>query len=384
MMDMQRAQTAQILAGWEPLIALSADWDRILTSCSKGVAGPDTTCSFTWSQALATTHLRNAQLRTLVVRSGSDAVAIVPTYFSGSRRSPLRPRELRLITQAHSGRSGVLAADNDAALIEFALESLMRDVPGWDVFQLGVVEGSESHQAVMQAASRLGLHVHVLDSGASPYVELAPTWDAVLGALPKKMRWTIRKSEKDLQGKGRLDYEEITTPDRVGSLLESIYAVERKSWKEESKTSITAHAEQQGFYETLVRLAAERGVLSAHVLRLNDEPLAYILGLAGADGVFLDLKESYDAAYREHSPGHVLKRYAIEAILARGVRLYDFMGGCEQYKLRWTDRTYRRVTLAICNRSFGGVVAHYRAVLSGRLRKRRPETAAGPAADAQD
>lgn len=366
-MDTPRSLTAVVHTGWAPLEALRQQWDQLLASCSKGVLGPDETCSFTWADALVQTHLKNAQLRTLVVRSGTEPVAILPAYLAGGG-GLVRPRVLKLITQAHSGRAGLLTLGNDPALVDFLLERLVRDVQGWDVFELGVVQGSPSHVMVLRAAQQLGLHLRVIDKATSPYVELAETWEAVVAALPKKMRWTIKKSEKDLQEKGQLGYEHVTELHQVPALIEAIYAVERKSWKEESGTSITAHSEQQGFYEALVKLAAERGVLSAHVLRLNGEPLAYILGIAGRDGVFLDLKESYDAAFREHSPGHVLKRYAIDALLARGIRTYDFMGGCEPYKMKWTDKTYFRLTLAISNRTLGGAVAHYRAVIRGKLK----------------
>src|SRR5262245_29410954 len=59
--------------------------------------------------------------------------------------------------------------------------------------------------------------------------------------------------------------------------------------------------------------------------------IAYILRLASVDGTFLDLKESVVAAHSDQSPGHVLKRYAMQTRLPRGVRLYDFMGACECY-----------------------------------------------------
>jgi CelD/BcsL family acetyltransferase involved in cellulose biosynthesis len=97
-------------------------------------------------------------------------------------------------------------------------------------------------------------------------------------------------------------------------------------------------------------------MLSAHVLRLDGRPLAYILGVAAGDGAFLDLKESFDASYAQYSPGHVLKRFAMETLIARGVGIYDFMRACEPYKLlvgsamtaRWRRIAARRAPSAAC------------------------------------
>lgn len=143
------------------------------------------------------------------------------------------------------------------------------------------------------------------------------------------MRWTIRKSHADLHKKGRLEYEERAGSDSVPSLIDALHTVERNSWKEESGTSITKQEHQERFHRSLADLAARSGYLSGHVLRLDGHPIAFILGIAAGDGAFLDLKGSFDASNFEHSLGHVLKRDAVETLIARGVHLYDFMGNCE-------------------------------------------------------
>src|SRR5206468_7359533 len=139
------------------------------------------------------------------------------------------------------------------------------------------------------------------------------------------------------------------------------------------------------FYEALVAAAARHGFLSAHVLRLDGKPLAYTLGLASVDGTFLDLKESFVAAHSEHSPGHVLKRYAMQTLLSRGIRLYDFMGACERYKMRWTDKTYRCSTVSIYNRTVRGRYWYWRSrlgrALKGARGGRASPSAQRPAAD---
>lgn len=357
--------TSNVHTRWETLSEVASDWDGLLRSCQNGVSGPDVTCSSAWARALAQSHLKTADVFGLSLSSESGRQAVLPLFRTCEQGSLLPRREIRAMTEAHAGRSGFLVRHNEVALVETLLRHVQTDLDPWDIFTFSVVEGSPSHTAVVQAAHNIPFRLRCIATRESPFIALESSWGAMLSALPKKFRWTIRKSEKDLSSKGRLQYERADAPASTRSLLDTIYAIERRSWKEQSGTSITAHDAQQAFYEALVPIAADAGILSAHVLRLDDQPIAYILGLVGEDGVFLDLKESFDLTYSELSPGHVLKRFAIEALIARGVTLYDFMGMCEPYKMRWTDRTYRRLTLAMFGRSFRGRYFYLRSRLSG-------------------
>jgi CelD/BcsL family acetyltransferase involved in cellulose biosynthesis len=318
-----------------------------------------------WAQALTHTLLKQDDLRTLVVSEGNEVVAVVPTYATQVAAPPFGRKELRIITEAHGGRRGLLVRNDDARLVEYTLETLARGLAPWDVLLFSVVEGSSSHETLLAMARRRAVRMRCVGVNEAPYIELGDSWDNLLAALPKKMRWTIRKSEKDLAARGRLEYDEITTPAAVPMLMENIFAIERKSWKEASGTSITAQTRQQEFFNAFVQLAAESGRLSAHLLRLDGAPLAYILGVSAGDGVFLDLKESFDADWSEQSPGHVLKRFAFERLISKGVRQYDFMGKCEPYKMRWTDRTYRSLTLALFNGTLSGHFAYLRSRVGG-------------------
>jgi len=358
--------STELQSGWP--FAHTRAWERILRSIQREMSGPDATCAPVWAQALAATQLKDCEIRTRLVSRDSQIVAIAPTFMRSSGRFPLRKRELRLVTEAHAGRTALLAENNDPEIVRALLSSMLRESPAWDVFVLSVVAGSPGHTAVVDAAGKLGLPLRCLAMQDSPYIQLPATWDALLAALPKKMRWTIRKGEKDLMALGALTYEEMAAPADVPRLLAAIYAIEQQSWKEQSGTSITAQDAQRAFYESFVELAAQAGILSAHVLSVAGKPVAYILGIAAGDGVFLDQKESFDLAFSEYSPGHVLKRYAIQTLLARGVRLYDLMGVCEPYKMRWTDKTYTRLTLALFNKTLGGRLSYVRALL-GRVSK---------------
>jgi CelD/BcsL family acetyltransferase involved in cellulose biosynthesis len=363
--------SSRIYTGWTELEPLAAEWDRLLKAGTAGVSGPDATCSWTWAQALSQSLLKDVSPATLVARDDGAPVAIIPLY-AAPRAHALAPRELRLITEAYAGRSDLLIDGPAAEVLEHVLGQAVRQLASWDTLSFTVVEDSRTHQALMQLADSGKLRLRCISASQSPYIELGKTWDAILAALPKKMRWTIRKSENDLAAMGLLDYQCCRTPDSVEALLQGIYTIERKSWKEASGSSITTQERQREFYERFVRLAAGSGMLCAHLLRLDGRPIAYILGIESGDGVFLDLKESFDTDFSAQSPGHVLKHFAFETLLSRGVSLYDFMGECEPYKMRWTERKYRRLTFRLYNGTWRGRLAWWRNRLSRTHPAARP------------
>lgn len=373
------ARSLRVASGPDAWAGIDAQWTSLLRESSNGVEGCDATCSPVWARALAATWLRDAELHTAIVPAERGLAAVVPTYVRRDRGRPFDRRDLHLLTQAYGGRTGLLAGP-DAAAIADVLAALVREIPGWDAFFLGVVRDSPGHRALLDAADALDLPRSTIGTNVSPYVELGDDWEALLARLPKKTRWTIRKGEKDLVAKGTLDYRPAAAPSDVPGLIEAMYEIERRSWKESSGTSITTQHAQREFYEALLPAAAAAGQLSGHVLRLDDRPLAYILGIDDGSGVFLDLKESFDAEFASLSPGHVLKRHAMDTLIRKGVRIYDFMGRCEPYKMRWTDRTYAVDTLVLFRNGLRGRLRHAQTRIGRWRAARRAAATEAPAA----
>jgi hypothetical protein len=352
--------SSRTYTSWNEVEAMAQDWDRLVLDCRNGVQGVDATCSWTWTKALSQSLLSAVNPAVVVVRDGTSIAAIFATYQPVRQGLVPLARESRLVAEAYSGRREPLVRDSDPAVLEYSFRHALTELPGWDRLQFGVVEGSRLHAAIQKLQTSGDIRLTCTGVQTSPFIDLTPGWEAIVANLPKKMRWTIRKAEKDLNELGRLRYEKFETSKSVDRLLECIYAVEKKSWKESSGTSITTRGSQREFYECFVRLAALEGTLSAHVLLLNEIPIAYILGVTDGSGIFLDLKESFDLNFAAQSPGHVLKRFAFHTLRDRGVFAYDFMGECEPYKMRWTNQTYSRLTYQLHNSTIRGKISYLR------------------------
>ena len=305
----------------------------------------DVTTTAEWSEALRHSHLNGAPARVAVAGSDGELEGLFPYYRSVERVCGIRCRKLNALSQLYSGRNRLLARD-PARFAESLLNVLLADETTWDWLCLTLIDESDSHRALMAAAARQGHHLETVAVNDSPYIDLPPSWDSYFDSLSKKFRWLLRTSRKKLSEEGELGYHLYAAPGEVAPFLQAMYDIEKGSWKEGSGTSITTNDTQRAFYERFSPVAAERGWLRGHVLSLNQEPIAYIYGIR-LGPVFHDLKESYKATMREHSPGHVLKTFALPDLIAEGITRYDFCGKCDDFKMKWTALTYRRRDLTL-------------------------------------
>src|SRR5690606_19076850 len=201
------------------------DWDRVWRSCGNGVLGPDATCSFVWTKTLSRTLLCDADVEIHVLSESSEVVGLLPVYRRTARNAALHKVELRLITEAYAGRSGFLVKENDAALTASLLEQLKLRPNSWDVFLFSTVDGSPSQAIAIDAAKKLGFKAVRISESRSPYIVLADGFESAFGSLPKKMRWTIRKSERDLRARGNVEYQELKSQQETDELIRCIYDI---------------------------------------------------------------------------------------------------------------------------------------------------------------
>jgi CelD/BcsL family acetyltransferase involved in cellulose biosynthesis len=211
--------------------------------------------------------------------------------------------------------------------------------------------------------------VRPIEEQHSPFISLQDKWERHFAGLPKKFRATIRNGGKRLRERGELGYRECVGPQAVADFNAAVIEIEKDSWKGPAGTSIASNPVHEAFHRAITERAAENEFFSGHLLLLDQQPIAYVMGML-YNGVFLDLKESYRNTFREMSPGHVLKNFLFARLYERKVLLYDFMGNCEEYKMKWTDRTYCRVTYLFFNKTLRGKAAGWLSL----LRPTKPKT----------
>lgn len=338
----------RLIERWEDCQVLAREWNALAQPDSGDVLDRDVTSTFEWACAIWDALRDDQCLKVLVLKRDDRVTAVLPLVRSVRRHLFIKSGTLQTITQLNGGRTGFLLTRSED--LDELFEYLFRHLRDWDALLLNLVEGSISEHRLLDVLSSHGYIGRRLATERSPLIRLPDTWDAYFDSLPKKFRWTIRSSRRRLEERGDLSYRAVHRPEEVRDFLDSMWEIERNSWKEAAGSSITTDERQQRFYEAFVPLAAKRGWLSGHLLAFDGVCIAYVLGLEYAN-VFYDLKESFNASYRADSPSHVLKSFLFPELIRGNLHTYDFMGRCEDYKMRWTNLTYGNSSFIIYNRT---------------------------------
>jgi hypothetical protein len=347
---------------------LRGAWDDIVALQSAGIQDLDITAGLDWAMTLWETHLTAGEIEVLVVREGTHISGILPLYRSAKRIRRIPCRNLSQLPELYSGRAGLLLRDARPEALQQMFTHLHTHTPGWDVFTITLLRGSVQEKLFIEFAAANGLAARIIEEQFSPYIFLKGTWEQHFASLPKKLRSTIRNGEKRLRERGELTYRECRTPQEAEIFNSAVEEIERDSWKEAAGTSIASNRVHEAFHRAITIRAAKGGFFSGHLLLHGQQPIAYVMGLL-YNGVFLDLKESYRNTFRETSPAHVLKSYLFTRLYEQQATLFDFMGKCEEYKMKWTDKTYCRSTYLLFNNTARGKLARWVGSLGNPLRK---------------
>jgi len=358
MSSRESAVQIRSLRSYEECQSLRPAWNEIVALQSGEINQLDSTSGFDWAMALWQSHLQGLDQNILILCEGTQVAGILPLYWFPKSVRGIPCRAVAPFTELYGGRTGFLLREPRIELLAALLAHSQKVLKPWDTFVVTVVEGSVYEKLLLDLAHQKGWHFQVLNKERSPYITFLDSWETHFASLPKKLRSTMRNGEKRLRERGELTYRECRSPDEVREFNAAVEAIERESWKAEAGTSIASNPMHDAFHRDLALRAADAGRFSGHLLLLNGQPIAYIMGLLH-EGVFLDLKESYRAAFREMSPGHVLKSFAFARLYGHATRLYDFMGKCEEYKLKWTDKTYCRSTYLVFNNSWRSWAARW-------------------------
>jgi CelD/BcsL family acetyltransferase involved in cellulose biosynthesis len=178
-----------------------------------------------------------------------------------------------------------------------------------------------------------------------PYLELPGTWEQLLSSVSGKLQKRLRYYRRLLEREGVARFRTTSGEEQLDRDLDAFLRVEGSGWKARSGTAILSDSRTERLYRDFAREAAKNGWLRLHLLELDGIPIAGDLGCAFAGGSLL-IKTGFDERYARLSPGLVLRADALRASIEEGSRFYDFLGGPDDWKLRWTTEVRPRMVVS--------------------------------------
>lgn len=340
---------ARVRMNSETFQALVPAWNELVQSLSANPSlGPE------WTQLIASSHGVRDRVEIVTWRDATGVHTLIPYFTAPATRFGVPVSCLELVSNLVSYHNRLLSRENPREQLARFLEATRGTA--WTVFRMqGLVENSETHRALLDVARTGGYPALEVPGERSPFLRIAGTWDEYLQTRPRKFRYKVRQRAALLE-RGDVELRWYERVDHVEELLETMVAIEKKSWKSEAAVAIGGNETELAYHRLLLRFLATSGALSANVLFIGGVPAAYNFCCVDR-GWHGQLKTSYDDAFRDLSPGGVVVDAAIKRAFDLGAAEFDYLGDDDSYKRQWTTDVRPHVSVEIYNSgSFRGSV----------------------------
>ncbi len=281
----------------------------------------------------------------------SELVGIAPFYLSEHERgSWAGKRSLKLVgcVEVSDFLDVVIAAGWEEQVYYCLLDWLQgEDAPAWDFLDLcNLPEDSLSYKVLPSIFRNAGLRVEVDQEDVAPHVHLPARYENYLMQIDKKQRHEIRRKQRRVERELDVDFTLIQSMDELQESMDEFLRLQRMS-RPDKETFMTPHMER--FFRVMAGRMLETGYLHLSFLSLNGEKAAALLAFEYKKELLL-YNSGYDTEkWAGYSPGWVLLGYVIQHAIARGIEVFDFLQGDEEYKYRFGGHDYKVMRTLIMN-----------------------------------
>lgn len=280
-----------------------------------------------WIRAAAASDLlEQRQVRTLTIHKGRDLVGCLPLTWGREFIAGVPVRTLRALGYPLSDRIGIPVSEAAPGVPQVMAEALADPkLARADVTILSELPSSAGYRDLFKgAADRYEMVVRLC--GRAPILRVLPA-PYQHETCSKGLRTRIKRARQKMQGIGSVNFERRRPhSSEVPALLQTIAAIEDRSWKGKEGVGIFSKAKYRAFFHDVAIAFAERGCLEVLLLTLDGKPISYRFGFLDGS-TFLDYNFAYPDEFASFSVGRVLLADAINTAHEAGLTLFDASRG---------------------------------------------------------
>ena len=223
-------------------------------------------------------------------------------------------------------------AADEPRCAEAFLRHLAEGERGWSLLEW--MEQDEGSPLAAAATSARGCWVRRFDHNPNATIELRwPDAGEYYRSLSKNFRASIRSGINRLTAAGRIEFVSTWEPAAANRFLDLHLDVEGRSWKGPARAGVSRHPVRVGFFRAL--MAAEQPMrMGLRAMLLDGVAIACEINGQFGD-TWYAMEGTYDEAWRETGPGHLLFLMTVREALARGVRAINLLNNYAYVKKRY-------------------------------------------------
>jgi len=312
-------------------VELQPDWNGLLQR-----SGTNTIfLTWEWQRTWWDWFGGQSRLSILAIWDGRELVGLAPLHVDSSSEAH---GALRLVggTELSDYLDVIVVADRREAAVYGALwDFLSREYArAWDVLDLHNVPASSPTLEILPSLGRASGDVEVKSvvEEVCPIINLPPSWDGYLALLSKKQRHEVRRKVSKASREADVRWYYVDDSASLDEEVEDFVTLHRKSG---AQKKAFMGEKTQGFFREIAGVAFDRGWLRLASLTINDVKAASMFCFE-FNKAFLVYNSGYDPdLYPSLSTGIVLLAHCIRDAIERGLKVFDFLRGEEEYKYRF-------------------------------------------------
>ena len=196
---------------------------------------------------------------------------------------------------------------------------------GASLLELGCISGDGPfHRMLIDLSNELGLRSCITDIFTrglwhAGYDKNTDAESAVSGDLRRR----LRRKEKRLSERGRVEHLAIRPEDDIGRWIDEFLQIEASGWKGQRGSALASSDGGRRYFTQIVTSAFRRGRLLMLGLNFDGHPIARRCAFVAREGSFA-FKTAYDEEFADFSPGAMLEMDSMRQLHALpGVRWMD-------------------------------------------------------------
>jgi CelD/BcsL family acetyltransferase involved in cellulose biosynthesis len=311
-------------------LSLQREWNPLL------LRSPANTIflAWEWQKAWWDCFGQSWELCLLELRDGDDLVGLAPLY---TLEAPSGLRSLQFVggVEVSDYLDLIVARDSEESVYE-TFWGILADERAveWDVLDLHNVPATSPTLERLTALVGAGGSFEVTNSveEVCPVIHLPATWEEYISSLNKKQRHEVRRKLRKASREAEVQWYYAEDSTSLEAEVDDFISLHRKS---AAAKEDFMDERMRDFFQRVARDTFQRGWLRLAFLVFDGVKAASMLCFE-YDGKFLVYNSGYDPElYPSLSSGIVLLSYCIRDAIDRGLGVFDFLRGEEEYKYRF-------------------------------------------------
>lgn len=351
---------------------LEAEWNALLSQ-----SGSDTiTLTHQWLLTWWDVFGEGRELCLLLARESEKLVGIAPLLKRRVRRLgvPLRRVEFLASGELEADEicsdylDFIIQKERESEILGAFLDFLTKDKT-WDELVLTDISGESPNLAVLRELGKMrGLSFEVTREQTCIFVSLPASRDELVASISSQKRKRLNKDRRTVEERA-MRVQSVASSDGFEAAFETLVALHQERWTSRGFPGSFSSAKFLRFHRELAPKILAHGWIQIWVLWQDDAPLCAVYDFVYAGKIFHYQSGFSDLETPLLQPGMLIRDYALEAGIARGLTECDFLKGeIGGYKSSWGSQT--RPILQVRLARGGGREAAFQAVsrVAERLR----------------